>query len=315
MRKPRNAQDRPPRQHSLIGFAYFAIGIAQTMSGFFTFFMVLSIELGLHPSELIGSEHGASATSYGFSGRVPFDMWLGSRFVPRESASLALSRGQSSLSAVDRLVQWIDLLICKTRKLSLFQQGMRNIVLWARPVVETVVAVLPDLRAVLPHDFQHGRPASDLLAFLPLPFMLLDLCLRRGSQNADSPRDVSERACLPKQFELKRQTSFFSSRGVRAISIQTAAIASMMIVVDASAAGRRTRRPTPPRPATDASRSLQSVRDRRICPWHASLRLAAQHTCAPLRGNGFGTPRAFVAKRRVWCHSGVDAGGLAVADA
>jgi hypothetical protein len=127
--------------------------------------------------------------------------------------------------------------------------------------------------------------------------------------------DVSERACLPKQFELKRQTSFFSSRGVRAISIQTAAIASMMIVVDASAAGRRTRRPTPPRPATDASRSLQSVRDRRICPWHASLRLAAQHTCAPLRGNGFGTPRAFVAKRRVWCHSGVDAGGLAVADA
>jgi hypothetical protein len=26
------------------------------------------------------------------------------------------------------VAQWVDLLICKTRKLSLFQQGMRNVV-------------------------------------------------------------------------------------------------------------------------------------------------------------------------------------------
>jgi sodium/potassium-transporting ATPase subunit alpha len=48
-RKPRNPQTDHLVNARLIGFAYFTIGVAQTMAGFFTFLMVLSIELGLHP--------------------------------------------------------------------------------------------------------------------------------------------------------------------------------------------------------------------------------------------------------------------------
>jgi sodium/potassium-transporting ATPase subunit alpha len=170
-RKPRNPLTDHLVNAKLIGFAYFAIGVAQTMAGFFTFLMVLSIELGLHPSELLGSEQGASATSYGFSGRVPFDMWLGSHFVPREARTLALSRGQSSFLLSIVLTQWIDLLICKTRRLSLFQQGMRNIVLWAGLVVETALVCLL-IYVPFFHTIFSTADLRPIFWLLPLPFML-----------------------------------------------------------------------------------------------------------------------------------------------
>jgi sodium/potassium-transporting ATPase subunit alpha len=170
-RKPRNPQTDHLVNARLIGFAYFTIGVAQTMAGFFTFLMVLSIELGLHPSELLGSERGASATSYGFSGSVPMDMWLGSHFVPREARVLALSRGQSSFLLSIVLTQWIDLLICKTRKRSLFQQGMRNIVLWAGLVVETALVCLI-VYVPFFHTIFSTADVSGMYWLLPLPFMV-----------------------------------------------------------------------------------------------------------------------------------------------
>jgi sodium/potassium-transporting ATPase subunit alpha len=170
-RKPRNPKTDHLVNARLIGFAYFTIGVAQTMAGFFTFLMVLSIELGLHPSELLGSERGASATSYGFSGSVPMDMWLGSHFVSRETRALALRRGQSSFLLSIVLTQWIDLLICKTRKRSLFQQGMRNIVLWAGLVVETALVCLL-IYVPFFHTIFSTADVSGMYWLLPLPFMV-----------------------------------------------------------------------------------------------------------------------------------------------
>jgi hypothetical protein len=80
------------------------------MAGFFYVPHGAQHRAGLHPSELIGSERGASATSYGFSGSVPLDMWLGSRFVPRESASTRSAAASRAFLLSIVLTQWIDLL-------------------------------------------------------------------------------------------------------------------------------------------------------------------------------------------------------------
>jgi sodium/potassium-transporting ATPase subunit alpha len=113
----------------------------------------------------------ASATSYGFSGNVPMDIWLGSHFVPRETRALALRRGQSSFLLSIVLTQWIDLLICKTRKRSLFQQGMRNIVLWAGLVVETALVCLL-IYVPFFHTIFSTADVSGMYWLLPLPFMV-----------------------------------------------------------------------------------------------------------------------------------------------
>jgi sodium/potassium-transporting ATPase subunit alpha len=172
MRRPRDAKHDKLVNIRLVGFAYFIVGIAQLMSGFFSFFVVIMTELRVHPLELIGTEHGNSDTSYGFSGQVPFDMWLGGRFVPQAERVDALHRGQSAYLLSIVMVQWADLLICKTRKLSLFQQGMRNRVLWLGLIVETVVAVLLIYVPFL-QDVFNTLDLDAIYWLSPLPFALL----------------------------------------------------------------------------------------------------------------------------------------------
>jgi sodium/potassium-transporting ATPase subunit alpha len=172
MRRPRNAKHDKLVNIRLVGFAYFIVGIAQLMSGFFSFFVVIMSELRVHPLELIGTEHGNSDTSYGFSGQVPFDMWLGGRFVPQPERVDALHRGQSAYLLSIVIVQWADLLICKTRKLSLFQQGMRNRVLWLGLFVETLVAVLLIYVPFL-QDVFNTLDLDAIYWLSPLPFAFL----------------------------------------------------------------------------------------------------------------------------------------------
>ena len=70
------------------------------------------------------------------------------------------------------MVQWADLLICKTRKLSLFQQSMRNVVLWLGLFTETLVVLLL-IYVEFFHRIFNTRDLRGEYWLLPLPFVFL----------------------------------------------------------------------------------------------------------------------------------------------
>jgi len=171
-RAPRNAQTDKLVTSKLISFSYLQIGVIQALAGFFCFFVVLMSEGGMHPDWVPQSEFGNSKTSYGFSGRVPIDMWNGENFMDSLTRENALRRAQTAFLVSIVEVQWADLLICKTRMLSLFQQGLKNGVLIFGLVSETIlvaclvyVPFLNDVFNTLDLQFKHWLPA--------IPFSLL----------------------------------------------------------------------------------------------------------------------------------------------
>eukprot|EP01062_Namystynia_karyoxenos_P059066 TRINITY_DN504_c1_g1_i6.p1 TRINITY_DN504_c1_g1~~TRINITY_DN504_c1_g1_i6.p1 ORF type:complete len:1539 (+),score=682.86 TRINITY_DN504_c1_g1_i6:127-4743(+) len=129
-RKPRTKADNLVTMR-LISFSYFQIGIIQALAGFYTFFAVLYSE-GLPPNKLPwhGELHG-----YFTPGGPP----LGG-FSVVENLN-AQQRAQTAFFISIIIVQWADILICKTRRLSLFDQGMKNDQLNFGLFFETALAV------------------------------------------------------------------------------------------------------------------------------------------------------------------------------
>eukprot|EP00190_Bangiopsis_sp_CCMP1999_P001639 CAMPEP_0198729596 /NCGR_PEP_ID=MMETSP1475-20131203/19920_1 /TAXON_ID= ORGANISM="Unidentified sp., Strain CCMP1999" /NCGR_SAMPLE_ID=MMETSP1475 /ASSEMBLY_ACC=CAM_ASM_001111 /LENGTH=1175 /DNA_ID=CAMNT_0044492289 /DNA_START=147 /DNA_END=3674 /DNA_ORIENTATION=- len=96
-----------------------------------------------------------------------FDVWT------VEQQDLTLEHAQSAFFVAIIVVQWGDLLICKTRSRSLFQQGMWNWVLNFGLVLETALAVF--LLYVPPIQTGFGTAPIIFLHWLPgLPFTLLE---------------------------------------------------------------------------------------------------------------------------------------------
>lgn len=141
-RRPRNAQTDKLVTRKLIVFSYLQIGIQQALCGFFCFFVVLMAEAHIFPSYVPQSEFGNSITSYGWTGKVLMDIWYGERFIGLEERTQALRRAQTAFLVSIVQVQWADLLICKTRRLSLFSQGMRNVMLWVGLLSETLLIIV-----------------------------------------------------------------------------------------------------------------------------------------------------------------------------
>merc|ERR1711916_389429 len=81
------------------------------MAGFFTYFVVMG-DFGMRPESLVGLEDYEWAQRY----------------------------AQTAYFVSIVVVQWSDLLICKTRKLSIFQQGMSNKMLNFGLASETLLA-------------------------------------------------------------------------------------------------------------------------------------------------------------------------------
>jgi len=117
----------------LISLSYGQIGMIQATAGFFTYFVIMA-ENGFRPSDLIGirkhwdnRDNQAVTDSYGqqwsYSDRKVLEYTCHSAFF---------------VSIV--IVQWADVIICKTRKLSVFQQGMNNWVLNTGILFETALA-------------------------------------------------------------------------------------------------------------------------------------------------------------------------------
>lgn len=104
-----------------------------------------------------------------------------------------LNHAQTAYFVAIVVVQWSDLLICKTRTLSLFQQGLKNPVLLFGLFIETVFAVL--LCYLPPINAAFGTAPILFLHWLPgLPFSLLELVydetrkflIRKGTKSNDS---------------------------------------------------------------------------------------------------------------------------------
>jgi len=164
-RAPRDAQRDKLVNERLISMAYGQIGMLQALSGFIVYFVIL-MENGFLPSRLYGirkewDDRGNNALedSYG-------QEWTyGQRKIVEFTCHTAFFT-----SIV--VVQWADLLICKTRRLSIFQQGMRNKIMIAGLFEETLLA------AVLAY-----MPGTDVALrmyplewhwwLVPMPFSLL----------------------------------------------------------------------------------------------------------------------------------------------
>eukprot|EP01061_Rhynchopus_euleeides_P037766 TRINITY_DN647_c0_g4_i1.p2 TRINITY_DN647_c0_g4~~TRINITY_DN647_c0_g4_i1.p2 ORF type:complete len:1398 (+),score=633.61 TRINITY_DN647_c0_g4_i1:85-4278(+) len=160
-RQPRSADDNLVTTR-LISFSYFQIGIVQALAGFYTYFAVLYSE-GYAPEDL--PYHGQLA-GYFTEGGPPF----GGFSVTENLRSLATAQTAFFVSIV--VVQWADILICKTRRLSLFDQGMKNDQLNFGLFFETSLAAflvyIPGISTVF------GLQKLRFVYWLPaLPFSLL----------------------------------------------------------------------------------------------------------------------------------------------
>jgi len=133
-RMPRNSKTDHLVTSQLIGFAYGQIGMIQAVAGFFTYFVIM-VENGFFPSKLINlrSEWDSKAIndledSYGQN-------WT---YYDRKRLEQTC---QTAFFVTIVVVQVADLLICKTRKLSIFQQS-QNWVLNFAIVFELCLALL-----------------------------------------------------------------------------------------------------------------------------------------------------------------------------
>jgi sodium/potassium-transporting ATPase subunit alpha len=136
-----NIMERPPRDplrdklvnNRLINMAYGQIGIIQAMAGFFTYFVIMG-QNGFLPQDLfflrkLWDKH---STLLGDSYGQEWSYW------ERKQLEYTCHTG-FFISIV--IVQWADLVICKTRLNSIVHQGMKNYYLEFGLITETCLGV------------------------------------------------------------------------------------------------------------------------------------------------------------------------------
>ena len=132
-RMPRNPFTDKLVNERLISMAYGMIGMIQAAAGFFTYFVIMA-ENGFLPSRLLGRrrEWDSSAVN-------DLRDSYGQEWTYRDRKILEYTCHTAFFVSIV-VVQWADLIICKTRKNSVFQQGMNNYVMNFGLVFETVLA-------------------------------------------------------------------------------------------------------------------------------------------------------------------------------
>ncbi|XP_028987788.1 sodium/potassium-transporting ATPase subunit alpha-2 [Betta splendens] len=164
-RQPRNPKSDKLVNERLISMAYGQIGMIQALGGFFTYFVILA-ENGFLPRTLVGirlnwddREVNDVEDSYG-------QQWT------YEQRKIIEFTCHTAFFASIVVVQWADLIICKTRRNSLFQQGMKNRILIFGLFVETALAAFlsycPGMDVAL-----RMYPLKTLWWFCAFPYSLL----------------------------------------------------------------------------------------------------------------------------------------------
>jgi sodium/potassium-transporting ATPase subunit alpha len=158
-RTPRDARTDRLVTNELIGFAYLQIGIMQALAGFFAYFTVLA-DFNLRPNDL-------------FFKAVQWDqentLIAGKGWLYRDNA---LKYAQTAFFVSIIVVQWADVIITKTRRLSITTQGMNNWVLNSGLLFETLLAVVFVYTPPL-NWFIFTRPLKFVYWLPGLPFSVL----------------------------------------------------------------------------------------------------------------------------------------------
>jgi len=167
-RQPRNPFTDKLVNERLISMAYGQIGMIQASAGFFVYFVIMC-ENGFWPSTLLGLRRQWDSQAVN-----DLEDSYGQEWTYADRKILEYTCHTAFFVSIV-IVQWADLIICKTRKLSVFQQGMKNWFMNFGLVFETCLAIFlsycPGMDKGLrmyPLYFNWWLPA--------LPFSLLIFC-------------------------------------------------------------------------------------------------------------------------------------------
>merc|ERR1712212_719614 len=167
-RPPRNPFTDKLVNERLISMAYGQIGMIQASAGFFVYFVIMA-ENGFFPKRLLGLRRAWYSPAVN-----DVEDSYGQEWTYSDRKILEYTCHTAFFVSIV-IVQWADLIICKTRKLSVFQQGMKNWFMNFGLVFETCLAIFlsycPGMDKGLrmyPLYFNWWLPA--------LPFSLLIFC-------------------------------------------------------------------------------------------------------------------------------------------
>merc|ERR1719204_3010561 len=191
-RQPRNPFTDKLVNERLISMAYGQIGMIQASAGFFVYFVIMC-ENGFWPSTLFGIRRSWDSLAVN-----DLEDSYGQEWTYRDRKILEYTCHTAFFVSIV-IVQWADLIICKTRMNSVFQQGMKNYFLNFGLVFETALAAFlcycPGMDKGLrmyPLNWNWWLPA--------LPFSLLIFCY-------DETRKYILRS-LPKGSWIERETYY-----------------------------------------------------------------------------------------------------------
>ncbi|XP_071777684.2 sodium/potassium-transporting ATPase subunit alpha-2 [Centroberyx gerrardi] len=164
-RQPRNPKTDKLVNERLISMAYGQIGMIQALGGFFTYFVILA-ENGFLPGTLLGirinwDDRNLNDLEDGYGQQWTYEQRKIIEFTCHTSFFVSIV-----------VVQWADLIICKTRRNSVFQQGMKNRILIFGLFAETALAAFlsycPGMDIAL-----RMYPLKTLWWFCAFPYSLL----------------------------------------------------------------------------------------------------------------------------------------------
>ena len=155
-RRPRNPFKDNLVNERLISMAYGQIGMMQASAGFFTYFVIMA-ENGFLPSRLFGLRREWDSRAINDLTDSYSQEWVRRRQRRSRPSTkwdfffLCVPQTYDARKQLEFtchtaffvsivVVQWADLIICKTRRNSLFQQGMRNHALTFGLFFETALA-------------------------------------------------------------------------------------------------------------------------------------------------------------------------------
>jgi sodium/potassium-transporting ATPase subunit alpha len=133
-RPPRNPFTDKLVNERLISMAYGQIGMIQASAGFFVYFVIMA-ENGFFPMRLLGLRRAWDSPAVN-----DVEDSYGQEWTYTDRKILEYTCHTAFFVSIV-IVQWADLIICKTRKLSVFQQGMKNWFMNFGLVFETILAI------------------------------------------------------------------------------------------------------------------------------------------------------------------------------
>jgi len=164
-RNPRNKFTDKLVNERLISMAYGQIGMIQALAGFVCYVIVL-MQNGFLPGDLIGLR-----VDWDDKNNNNLEDSYGQEWSYSQRKIVEFTCHTMFFTAIV-IVQWADLLICKTRRLSIFQQGMKNKIMIAGLLEETCLAAFlsycPGTDAML-----RMYPIEWTWWFVPMPFSLI----------------------------------------------------------------------------------------------------------------------------------------------